>query len=119
MAKCTLDSVLENVMSKLIYWLPRIFAVLFTVFISLFALDVLQEPQWFLALFIHLIPSFLFLLLTAIAWKFEKIGGVLFLLTGIGFGFFFHSIFIASPLLVIGTLFIISSFDKNHLQGVD
>jgi len=45
---------------KALYWAPRIIAILFIVFISLFALDVFIEGYGFwetiVALFMHLVP---------------------------------------------------------------
>lgn len=58
-------------MKKIFYWLPRGLAILFIDFISMFALDSLGEPQWFLALIMHLTPGFVLFILTAVAWKHE------------------------------------------------
>jgi len=69
-------------MKKIPYWLPRVLSVLFIAFISVFALDVFGEPQWFLALLMHLIPSFILIILTAIAWKNERLGGFIFIAAG-------------------------------------
>ena len=93
-------------MKTFYYWLPRILSILFIAFISIFALDVLGEPQWFLALIMHLIPSFILIVITIIAWKFSKIGGFLFLAAGTAMFLFFHSITIAVPAFVIGILFL-------------
>jgi hypothetical protein len=68
-------------------------------------LDVLSEPHWVLALVMHLIPSFILVLLTTIAWKNEKIGGIFFLIAGVSMVLFFHSMVIAVPAFVIGILF--------------
>jgi hypothetical protein len=93
-------------MKKIIYWLPRILAILFIVFFSVFALDVFQEKQWYLALLMHLIPSFILVILTIIAWKHERIGGFLFLSAGLIMSIFFHSPTIALPAFIIGAIFI-------------
>lgn len=102
-------------MKKLYYWLPRALAILYIIFISLFALDVFGEPQWFLALLIHLIPSFIFVILTIVAWKYEKIGGCLFLLAGLLMFVFtnFESMIISVPIIIIGALFIIAGHQKK------
>jgi hypothetical protein len=91
-----------------IYWLPRVIAVLFIVFISLFALDVFDQSSWFLALLIHLIPSFVLVLLTLVAWRNERLGGYLFLGTSVLAAFFFHSLLMTAPTFFIGLLFLIS-----------
>lgn len=100
------------VMKKILHWVPRILAILFIMFISVFALDVFKEPQWFFALLIHLIPSFILIALTAIAWKHEQIGGNLFAAVGFFSIFFFHgqSIIISLPIIVIGLTFIGSDY---------
>lgn len=97
-------------MKIIFYWLPRILAILYTAFISLFALDVFGEPQWFLALVIHLIPSFVLILLTVVAWKHERIGGFLFLAAGFAMVSFFHSFTIAAPAFAVGALFLAGSY---------
>ena len=77
---------------KLIYWIPRILVIIFILFISLFSLDVFSEYsglEVFIALFMHLIPSFILIILLIIAWKWEKIGGILFLILGGVFIIFF------------------------------
>jgi len=102
-------------MKKISYWLPRFLAISLILFISMFALDVFEEPQWFLALFMHLIPSFILVILTVFAWKNEKIGGVCFLLAGLAAIIFYHSLIIAIPTLIIGVLFLSENyFLKNH-----
>jgi hypothetical protein len=93
-------------LKKFLCWLPRILAILFVVFISLFAFDVFEEPLWPIALLIHLIPSFTLAGITFIAWKHEQLGGILFLLAGLAMFLFFHSLALASPVFVIGLLFL-------------
>lgn len=99
-------------MKKVLYWSPRILAILFIVFISLFAIDVLGKPQWFLALIMHLIPSFILIILTAIAWKYEQLGGVIFIF--IGFIMLissrFESLIISIPAIILGILFLIRKY---------
>ena len=96
-------------MKKVIFWLPRVLAIVFIAFISIFALDVFGEPQWYLALFMHLIPSFILIILTVIAWNRLLIGGVLFLVAGCVMAFFFHSLPLSVPVFVVGFLFIITA----------
>ncbi len=99
-------------MKNILYWLPRILSLLLIVFISIFALDVFSESQWFLALIMHLIPSFILIALTVFAWKNEKIGGILFILVGIAMSFFFHfeALFITIPISIVGILFLVNYF---------
>lgn len=97
----TYGSILEGV-KKVLYWPPRILAVLYIAFFSVFAFDALQN---LVAFFIHLIPSLILLCLTSIAWKRERLGGILFCLAGICIGLFYHSVAVAAPAFVIGFMF--------------
>lgn len=94
-------------MKKFLYWLPRILAILFIGFVGLFALDAFGQPQWFLALVMHLIPSFVLVVVTIVAWRNELVGGWLFLGAG-GMLLFlssFESLIVSVPAFVIGVLF--------------
>lgn len=93
---------------KIIYWAARVLAILFIIFVSIFALDVFGEPNWPLALLMHLIPSIVLVILTIIAWKYEQIGGWLFIAAGFASLFFFHfeSLIVFTPSVIIGVLFI-------------
>lgn len=97
---------------KILYWLPRILAILFILFISMFALDVLGEPQWFLALLIHLIPSYILIALTILSWKFPLPGGLAFIALGILLLVLSHfePLIISIPVIVIGALFLVSKY---------
>jgi len=99
-------------MKKTLYWIPRILSIALILFFSMFAFDVFDQPQWFLALLIHLIPSFILIMLTLIAWKREYIGGLLFILIGFIMLRFYNSMVIASPALLIGILFL----TENHIN---
>jgi len=96
-------------MKKIFYWLPRVLTILFIAFISMFALDVFGQPNWVLALFIHLIPSYLLITLTIIAWKNEILGGSLFLFVGFILLVFTHfeALIVGISAFVIGVLFLI------------
>ncbi len=115
-----MESGYNNYMKTVIYWLPRILAVLFIAFISMFALDVFSEGytlnQLLLALFMHLIPSFILTALTIIAWKNERIGGFSFIVAGFALLVFTHfeALIIAIPAFVIGGVFLISSHYRSN-----
>jgi len=95
-------------MNKFIYWLPRVLAILFIGFISLFALDVFGEVLWLTALLMHLIPSFVLIIVTVIAWKKEKIGGIIFLILGLlALVKFIWVVWV--PMILIGVLFLIEN----------
>ena len=66
--------------------IPRILSILAIAFVCLFALDsfdhgsISEQIQAFL---IHMIPSFILMIILAIAWRRELIGGILYILIGI------------------------------------
>jgi hypothetical protein len=72
---------------RTLFWLPRVLAIVFIVFISLFSLDVFVEGRGFwetlAALVVHLLPTFVLILLLIVAWRREWIGAVLFGLAGV------------------------------------
>jgi len=105
--------------NQIVFWLPRIMGLLFCGFLALFSLDVfsIQAPplQLILGFFIHNIPALIVLLATIVAWKWERAGGLLFLVIAIAaYFFFFHgdwpygAIF-SAILALIGLLFLWSS----------
>ncbi len=124
---------------RLFHWSPRILCVLAILFISLFAADSFAPGltiwQQLGAFFIHLIPSFILLALLIVAWKWERIGGIIFMVIGFGLSPFIfmlnynrnHSIgmslgiilAITFPFIAVGILFIISHFmKKKNLTAV-
>lgn len=105
-------------------WIPRILGILYICFISLFALDAFSGEVRFLekivGFIIHLIPSLVLILVLLIAWKNERMGGFLFVVLSLAFTLFFNTyrnwiafLFISSPVLVIGILFVISAIAKS------
>jgi hypothetical protein len=113
--------------TRLLYWTPRAVAIVFALFISLFALDVFSEDYgiWekVLAFTIHLVPTYLVLIALAVAWRWERIGGLLFL----GLGLFYIAmswdpsqwrafLIISGPLFLLGVLFIVSGFWQRRLE---
>lgn len=112
---------------KFVFWTPRILSILFALLLSLFALDVFGAGynfwQTLLALFLHLIPTFVILIVLAVSWRQEWIGGVLFITFGIyyivaAWGKFVLSVYflISGPLFLIGILFLISWFYKTEIK---
>ena len=113
----------------IISWLSRIIAMLFTAFISIFALDVFDEGYSFgktiIALLMHLIPAFILLAILFASWRREWIGGYAFLLLSILYaitawgkiglsGFFM----IETPLFILAILYFIVWFKKRtHLKN--
>ena len=122
---------------KVFHWLPRVICILAILFISLFAADAFEPGhtiwQQLSAFVIHLIPSFILLAFLIVAWKWEFIGGIIFIVIGLGLSPFIflhnynmnHSVgmslgiilAITFPFIVVGILFIISHLmKKKNLQ---
>ena len=101
----------------------RILGIVFAIFISIFALDVFGEGQSLgtilVALFMHLIPTFVILIILWIAWKWSLPGGILFILIGISYIISAGQQHIATYLIIagtpilIGTLFVIGYILKK------
>ena len=119
--------------TKIIYWLPRILCILAILFVSMFALDSFDPKltiwQQITGFLIHLIPSFILILILLVAWKWELAGGIIFALIGIGFTPFIyihnyqmnHSVgmslliilCITFPFFIVGGLFITGHYLKK------
>ena len=125
--------------TKVLYWTPRILCILAILFVSLFALDSFSSERTFwqnaAAFLMHLIPSFILLAVLIIAWKWEKVGGIILTIIGLAFSIFLfifnynknHSVttsllialMIATPFVLAGILFILSHYrKKKELSGV-
>lgn len=110
---------MKTASNRFLLWTPRILCLLFAGFISLFALDVFEENRGFwntaIALLIHLIPTGILLLILALSWRWEMIGGLLFPALGafyiIAFWGRFHwsaYAIISGSLFMLGGLFLLS-----------
>lgn len=119
---------------KIIHWTPRIIVIIATLFVSMFALDSFTPERTFIqnlgAFFMHLIPSFVLIVLLIVAWKKELIGGILFTVAGLLLSPFIylhnyrmnHSVatsllvllIITFPFIVAGILFIMSHYRRKN-----
>ncbi len=118
---------MKHAAKREVFWTPRILCALFAVFVSLFALDVFSEGKNFgeaiLAFLIHLIPTAAILVILAVAWRWEWIGGVLFSALGVLYladvwGRFHWSAYlvISGPLLLVGALFLVNWKYRRELR---
>ena len=118
---------MKRPVKRLLFWTPRILCILFAVFVSLFALDVFGEGYglWgtMLALLMHLIPTGVILIVLAISWRWEWVGGVLFITLGVlylvmAWGRFHWSTYlvISGPLFLVGVLFLINWLYRAELR---
>ena len=102
-------------LQKILCWTPRVLAILFTIFIGLFATDAFSEGYTFweaiLGFIIHMIPAFLLVGAIAFAWGWPLYGGIVFIILSIVSIFFFGLtgaglVLVAGPQSLIGLLFI-------------
>lgn len=115
--------------NPLIYWTPRILAILFILFLAMFSLDVFGEGYNFwqivLALLMHNIPVFVLLALLVVSWKYEIVGAVVFILAGLlyiatlifssNFQWYMlsWSVQISGPAFLVGGLFLAGWIQKR------
>jgi len=123
---------------RLIYLLPRILCILAIAFISIFAFDAFDSEltlwKQIQDFAMHLMPSFLLLLVLLVAWKWELIGGIIFLFIGLALSpiIYIHNyhmngsvwmslsviITITFPFILVGVLFIIGHRNKQKQAKV-
>jgi hypothetical protein len=102
--------------------------MLFAAFVSIFALDVFGEGRSFgqtlLALAMHLIPTAVILVGLALSWRWEWVGGGLYLALGMTYivwawGRFPPSVYIviAGPCFLLSALFFVGWLVRRELRG--
>jgi len=122
-----------KISTRVLHWLPRIICIMGILFISMFSIDALNSEltiwQQIWSLSMHLIPSFVLILLLLLSWKRELIGGIIFMIIGLGFSpiIFIHNFkmnqsiwmslgvisVITIPFAIVGVLFILSHYRKK------
>ena len=123
---------------KIIHWAPRIICILAILFVSMFALDSF-DPEYNLwqqlqAFFMHLIPTYVLIILLVIAWKWELVGGLIIMALALGLSpsIYFHNyqmnhsvlislsiiLMINLPFIITGVLFILSYYLKKKNRPV-
>ena len=108
-----------------LYWTPRILAIISILFISMFALDVFSEGYGFWvtiwALIMHLVPTFILVIVLIIAWRWEHVGGIIYILLGAFYIIMTANkasldqawlayLMISGPLFLIGILFLLNKY---------
>ncbi|MBI5836407.1 MAG: hypothetical protein HZB25_04095 [Candidatus Eisenbacteria bacterium] len=119
---------MNPVTRNILFWAPRGLTFAFALFTSIFALDVFGHGtiwQQQLALLMHLIPTFVLLIVLALAWRWEWIGGVIYL--GLAVAYFIFPpnhgrlgwdayALIAGPMIVMGVLFLVGWFWREEVR---
>lgn len=109
-------------------WLPRILAIIFIIFISLFALEAFSGgatfPNAIMPFLGQLIPSFILIIILILSWRRSAVSGWIFILAGVAFMFYFNSyrfltsfLIISLPPIIIGVLFLLPSMMGKKAKG--
>ena len=113
-------------MKKFLFWLPRILAILFIIFLTSFSLDVFGMGYGFwqsiAGFLIHSIPSLFLIVLLIVAWRRPRLGGFIFLIFGILFVIWYlimmrgpkgmviiWMLTLSAPIFLIGVLFLVQN----------
>ena len=120
---------MSRISQRLLYWIPRVLGIAFAVFLSIFALDVfsMDVPLWrqLLGFAIHLIPTYLIVILLVFAWKWEWVGAVGFIALGLVYDYLMitrsplplSAIFVTSgPAFLTGLLFLANWLLRRELR---
>ncbi len=117
---------MKRPVKKILFWSPRVLGILIAVFVSLFALDVFGEGystvETIVALVMHLIPTFVILIVLGIAWRWEWTGGFLFVALGVLYITLFWEpsnlpayLVISGPLFLTGILFLLDGCFRSAI----
>jgi len=120
---------MKKVINRFVCWAPRILAILFLLYLAMFSLDIFDANYDFwgtvLGLFMHNIPVLVLLIVLIIAWKYELVGGIVFILAGLLYIIvtigrvdewyiaLSWSLTIAGPAFLIGILFLLNRYKKR------
>ena len=120
---------MTNSIRRVLFWAPRVLSLAFILFISLFALDVFDEGGGFwqtaVALVMHLIPSFVLMVMLVLAWRWEWVGVVVPLGLAALFLWWNYTVrhnvltavlIISGPLLLMAALFLIGWLKRAELH---
>jgi len=94
---------------KLVLWTPRILGIVVSLILGVFAFDAVDEG--IAAFLLHLAPTVLLLLVVAASWRWEWVGGAVFIILAVLYGVPAWSrgdwlLVISGPLLLVGLLFL-------------
>ena len=119
---------MNKTLKQTMFWSPRIAAILFVLFLSLFALDIFEMDltigETIIGLFIHLIPTILMTIALVLAWRWEWVGTVVFagwaifyVFTAHGFHWTVYAIIAGIP-FVIGIFFLFDWIYRKEIRTV-
>lgn len=114
---------MRGFIQQFLFWTPRILGILFALLLSVFAFDVFNEDysaaEVVLAFLIHLIPTYIVLIIVYVSWQREDIGAIMFFALTL---FYIvssgeKSWIILSPMILIGILFLIGYLLRKRESG--
>ena len=116
-------------MKQALYWTPRVLGICMAAFLSIFAADVFGEGYTFwetiTALFMHLVPTYVVVIVLAVAWRWELTGALLFVGLGVFYIVWAWGLFpwvnyltISGPLFVTGALFLLNGVLRTQPHDV-
>lgn len=117
-----------------LYWAPRILCIIAILFLSLFALDSFGTERSFWQqigdFIMHMLPMFLLVVLLILAWKYELIGGIVFIAIGLFFTPWIYQhnfamnhsfwmslnvvLMVTFPIILVGVLFVLSHLHQKR-----
>jgi hypothetical protein len=113
--------IMTSPVRKLLLWSPRILGILVALFLGVFALDAIGEG--FPALLLHAAPTLLLLVVVAVSWRWEWVGGAVFIVFAALVGVVawarggWWNLVICVPLLAVGVLFLWSWRHHKELRA--
>jgi hypothetical protein len=119
---------MNQTLKQVLFWSPRVLGLLVALFVSVFALDVFDQGSGFwetlVALAMHLIPTLVVLVVLFIAWRWEWVGGILFVMLGVLYLTLVWEpsnlpayLFISGPLFLVGLLFLLNGCFRSALRS--
>jgi hypothetical protein len=112
--------------ATILNWTPRVLALGFAFFLSLFALEAFDQSysigELLLAIFMQLIPAEIIVIFTILSWKKPGLGAILFIIVGTVYivmtdGIPLATYFIISgPIYLIALLFLINNVYINKIS---
>ncbi len=119
---------MKHSMKSVMLWSPRVLAILFALFLSLFALDVFDGKSGILETLvgfaIHLIPTGIIVIAIILSWRREWIGGTVFIILPLFYiystwGRFPLSVYLimCTPMAVISILYFLNWKIKKDNRG--
>ncbi len=112
--------------SRLLLWSPRVLGILIAVFFGMFALDAFGEGKRLIEALgdvaIHLVPAIMLLVIVAVSWRWEWVGGIGFVGLAVAYvamvpGRLEWILVVSGPLLVVGALFLWSWWFHEELHA--